>query len=291
MPSGGRAGPAPSDGRAGSWLFAEVACASRAGSERPNEDLVIAGPSWIVVLDGATAAPGVDGGCAHGVAWLVGRLGGALAAALAAGDGRPLAAVLESAVETTMAAHSGTCDLGDPDSPSATVAMVRAGPGGVDYLVLGDSPVVFSLPGGGVRVVSDDRLERLPGGRPYTLELVRRMRNAPGGFWVAAARPEAARQAVCGTVAGARGVGVLTDGVTRLVEWYGWSWDELVAALDGRGPEAVIQAVRELETARGPLSGKRHDDATAAWARTGRPAASDVDPGGHHRAAALGADP
>ncbi|MGW0203123.1 hypothetical protein [Nonomuraea sp. NPDC003201] len=30
-------------------MFAEVACASRPGSGRPNEDLVIAGPSWIVV--------------------------------------------------------------------------------------------------------------------------------------------------------------------------------------------------------------------------------------------------
>ncbi|MEV1000901.1 protein phosphatase 2C domain-containing protein [Nonomuraea sp. NPDC050202] len=249
-------------------MFAEITYATRPGSRRPNEDLVIAGPSWIVVLDGATAAAGVDSGCVHDVAWLVGRLGGALAARLAGGDGAPLADVLESAIEETGAAHSGACDLGNPDSPSATVAMVRAG-GRVEYLVLGDSAVVFSGPGGAARAVSDDRLERLPGGRPYSLELVRRMRNAPGGFWVAGARPEAARQSVTGEVDAGEvsGVGVFTDGVTRLCDWYGWSWEAVLALLAGRGPEAVIGAVRELEAARGPVRGKRHDDATAAWGR------------------------
>ncbi|WP_043616923.1 protein phosphatase 2C domain-containing protein [Nonomuraea candida] len=249
-------------------MFAEVTCATRPGSARPNEDLVIAGPSWIVVLDGATAAAGVDTGCVHDVAWLVGRLGGALAARLAANDGAPLAEILESAIEATGAAHGGSCDLADPDSPSATVAMVRAGER-VEYLVLGDSPVVLSLAGGGVRVVCDERVERLPGGRPYSLELVRRMRNAPGGFWVAGGRPEAARESVTGEVdAGlVRGVGVFTDGVARLTEWYGWSWQAVLDVLAGRGPVAVIETVRELETARGPAWGKPHDDATAAWGR------------------------
>lgn len=273
-------------------MFAEITYATRPGSERPNEDLVIAGPSWIVVLDGATAAAGVDSGCVHDVAWLVGRLGGALASGLAADGGASLAEILESAIEATGAAHSGTCDLGNPDSPSATVAMVRVR-GRVEYLVLGDSPVVFSLAGGGVRVVDDNRLERLPGGRPYTVELVRRMRNAPGGFWVAGARPEAARESVTGAVDGVRGVGVFTDGVARLVEWYGWSWEEVLELLEGGGPEAVIGAVRELEAGRGPIRGKRHDDATAAWGRVGHADprvrhACDADPRIRH---ARDADP
>jgi hypothetical protein len=68
-----------------------------------------------------------------------------------------------------------------------------------------------------------------------------------------------------------RAVGACTDGVGRLVDWYGWSWDDLAAALEGQGPGAVIAAVRELESARGPVRGKRHDDATAAWARLGPP--------------------
>ncbi|TDD23012.1 protein phosphatase 2C domain-containing protein [Nonomuraea diastatica] len=247
-------------------MFTEVTYATSAGSRRRNEDLVIAGPSWIVVLDGATAAAGVDSGCAHDVPWLVARLGGALAVRLATGRGDTLAAILESSIEELAAAHGGGCDLGNPDSPSSTVAMARADRGRVDYLVLGDSPVVCSLADGGVLAVVDDRLERLPGGRPYSLELVRRMRNAPGGFWVAGARPEAARESVCGEVAAA-GVAVLTDGVARLVDWYGWSWADVPAALAARGPAALVAAVRELESARGPVSGKPHDDATVAWGR------------------------
>ncbi|MGP3959423.1 protein phosphatase 2C domain-containing protein [Nonomuraea sp. 3N208] len=252
-------------------MFAEVTYATSPGSRRPNEDLVIAGPSWIIVLDGATAAAGVDSGCVHDVPWLVARLGGALAARLAVDGDTPLAGVLEDAIEETAAAHGGGCDLGNPDSPSATVAVVRIAGGRVEYLVLGDSPVVLAPAGGGTEVVADDRLERLPGGRPYSVELVRRMRNVPGGFWVAAARPEAAAQALGGAVdvRKLQGVGVCTDGVARLVDWYGWSWDDVVAALDGEGPGAVIGAVRGLEVARGPVQGKRHDDASAAWARLG----------------------
>ncbi|SDI36060.1 protein phosphatase 2C domain-containing protein [Nonomuraea jiangxiensis] len=250
-------------------MFAEVTHSSRAGSERPNEDLVLAGPSWAVVLDGATAAPGVDSGCAHDVAWLVGRLGSALAAGLAAGHNGSLAGLLEQAVEEVCATHRGTCDLRNPDSPSSTVAMVRGARGRVEYLVLGDSPVAFLRADGRAEVVSDERLDRLPGGRPYSVELVRRLRNARGGFWVAGALPEAARQAVCGSVAAhdLRGVGVFTDGATRLVDWYGWSWGDLLAAMESSGPAAVLGAVRELEAARGPVRGKRHDDATAAWLR------------------------
>ncbi|MEU1724438.1 protein phosphatase 2C domain-containing protein [Nonomuraea sp. NPDC005692] len=249
-------------------MFTEVRYATRPGSARPNEDLAVAGPSWAVVLDGATAAAGAGGGCAHGVAWLVGRLGGALAAGLAAGGRSSLADILAEAISVTMGAHSGTCDLGDPDSPSATVAMMRLGGGVVEYLVLGDSPVVLARAGGGAEVIGDDRVERLPGGRPYSPALVRRMRNAEGGFWVASTRPEAAGQAVSGVVeaSGLLGAGLFTDGVTRLVEWYGWSWEAVLAELVGGGPGAVISAVRGLEVERGAVRGKPHDDATALWA-------------------------
>ncbi|MCK2219302.1 protein phosphatase 2C domain-containing protein [Actinomadura sp. ATCC 31491] len=253
-------------------MFAEVSCASAPGSAgRPNEDLVIAGPSWAVVLDGATAPAGVDSGCAHDVPWLVARLGGALAARLSAGPrtGTPLTGVLEEAIAATMGAHGSGCDLGNPDSPSATVALARVAGGRLEYLVLGDSPVLLATAGGGVRVVADDRLERLPGGRPYSLELVRSLRNTPEGFWVAAARPEAARQAVTGSVPlrELRAAGLCTDGVTRLVDRYGWSWDTLAAELESRGPRAVIDEVRALEAGSGVVRGKLHDDATAVWAR------------------------
>nr|WP_055502479.1 protein phosphatase 2C domain-containing protein [Nonomuraea pusilla] len=249
-------------------MFTRVSYAIRAGSAgRPCEDLAVAGPSWAVVIDGATAPPGPGGGCVHGVAWLAARLGGALAAGLSARPETGLAELLSDAVTAVTAAHGGACDLDDPDSPSATVCVVRLSGDRLHYLVLGDSPVAFLRRDGTAEVVADDRLERLPGGRPYPLELVRRLRNAPGGFWVAGNRPEAAGQALAGAVDARElaGVGLFTDGVARLADWYGWSWESVLTRLAGEGPEALIAAVRELERTRGPVWGKLHDDATALW--------------------------
>jgi hypothetical protein len=59
-------------------------------------------------------------------------------------------------------------------------------------------------------------------------------------------------------------VGLFTDGASRLVEFYGYSWKQVFAVLEENGPAAVIAAVRSAEMSR-PLSGynKPHDDATA----------------------------
>lgn len=240
-----------------------VTYASAAAPGRPNEDYVLAGPSWVVVLDGATPAPGVRSGCRHGVPWLVRTLAAALAPGVDAGE--PLPEALEMAIMATMKAHDGTCDLGDPNAPSATVAIARQRGDLFDYLVLCDSAVVPVRRDGSVTVVRDDRLDRLPGGRPYTLELVTRMRNRPGGFWVASTSPEAARRALTGAlpVSGLRGVALLTDGVTRLADWYGRSWESLAAG--AAEPERLLAEVREQELTRGVPHGKPHDDATAAW--------------------------
>lgn len=234
---------------------------------RENEDHVVCGPDWAVVLDGATPWPGVDSGCRHGVPWLVGRLGGALARSLAAREPATLTELLEAAIRDTMAAHAGTCDLGNPSSPSATVAIVRRRGEVLDHLVLCDSPVVLRRTDGSVLVVHDDRTERLPGGRPYTYELVESMRNRPGGFWVASNRPEAAREALTGStpVASLDGVLVCTDGVSRLVEWYGHAWEDVTAIAAKDGPARLVELVRRAEREQGPRSGKVHDDATAVW--------------------------
>lgn len=235
---------------------------------RENEDHVVCGPDWAVVLDGATPRPGVDPGCRHGVPWLVGRLGGAIARSLSARAPEPLAEILERAIEETIAAHGGACDLANPNSPSATVAIVRRRGGFLDHLVLCDSPVVLRRTGGSVRVVRDDRLDHLPGGRPYSHRLVESMRNRPGGFWVASTRPEAARMAVTGStpVVSLDGVLVCTDGVSRLAEWYGHTWEELAAIAARHGPGRLVELVRAAERERGPVGGgKVHDDATAVW--------------------------
>ena len=60
-----------------------------------------------------------------------------------------------------------------------------------------------------------------PGPALQYLGLVRSLRNKPGGFWVASTDPKAAWRAVTGSVpyAAGTGVGMFTDGVSRLVEF------------------------------------------------------------------------
>src|SRR5690625_1754006 len=189
-----------------------ISFASEQGQGRSNEDRAGAGAEWALVIDGATEPPGVETGCRHGVSWLVDRLAGALAGELSAERPAPLADCLAGALESVRRAHGGACDLDNPDSPSATVAVARplpappAIPNGVsagarrlEYLVLADCTVLLAEGAGAITAVTDDRVEHLPGGRPYSAELVRNHRNADGGFWVAGAVPEAAYRAVTGS--------------------------------------------------------------------------------------------
>jgi hypothetical protein len=248
----------------GNARAARVGYATQAAPGLVNEDYVVAGPDWAVVLDGATAPAGVDSGCVHDVPWLVHRLAAALAGRLATDDA-PLQDVLAAAVKQVGAAHADTCDLANPDSPSSTVAMARWGGGRLECLVLADSPVVVRRLDGSIGLVEDDRLMHLPGGLPYTRETVRAHRNRPGGFWVASTSQAAAYEAVTATFPEDEidTVALLTDGVTRLVERYGHTWDGLIDRLRRQGPEHVIQCVREAERAAPAAHGKPHDDATA----------------------------
>jgi len=244
----------------------QVSYVSEATPGRENEDFVAAGPGWVVLLDGATSPPGVDGGCRHGPAWLVRRLGGRIAALLALEDGKPLPDLGAEAIKVTGEAHTATCDLRNPDSPSATVSLLRRRGDAVQWYVLADSPIVMDV--GEVRVFRDDRVDHLPG---YTLEDVRRHRNRPGGFWVASTRPEAAYEGLSGEVPveGLRRAAVLSDGASRLVERFGrMGWEDLLRLLDEEGPRELVRRTREAEAVEpaGPR-GKRHDDATAVLVR------------------------
>src|SRR5262249_27702113 len=157
----------------------------------------------------------------HDVRWLVSNLAAALARQLVLSAAN-LPETLANAIDMTCAAHAGSCDLSNPDSPSSTVAMVRARENAVEYLVLGDSPVIFQT-GDGIRVKADERVDQIePNGRPYSPDAVRSKRNADGGFWVASTNPKAAYEAVSGRVAGPTRVALLTDGVTRLTSYYGY---------------------------------------------------------------------
>jgi hypothetical protein len=58
-------------------------------------------------------------------------------------------------------------------------------------------------------------------------------------------------------------VALFTDGATRPVEHYGWTWRHLLDQLGATGPDGLIDQVRGLEEHWPLRKGKRHDDATA----------------------------
>jgi Protein phosphatase 2C len=246
----------------------QVSHATRAGPGRVNEDLAASGPDWALVLDGATPMPGAATGCHHDVPWLVRRLAAALATRLTLAE-VPLAPLLADAIGEVRDAHAGSCDLGNPETPSSTVAIARVRGDALEHLVLCDSPVVLGHAGGQITLIDDDRLARLPGGQPYTAELIRAHRNQPGGFWVASTDPAAAYEAVSGRtpLATITDAALLSDGVTRLTEWYGCSWPDLLSCLRDQGPDALIDRVREAELADPHPRYKQHDDATAVHLR------------------------
>lgn len=244
-----------------------VRSASEAGEGAENEDGVAWGAGWAFVLDGATAPPGVDTGCRHGVGWFVRQLTDELRHELPSGR-RTLSDSLATAIARSAEAHRATCDLENPDSPSATVAVARHTGRGTEYLALADAVVLAPGDGAPACAITDDRLDHLPGGRPYSQDLVRACRNAPGGFWVAGTDPEAAYQALQGTFPGRR-FALLTDGCWRLVDYYGHSVPAVADFLDNWGPEALIAWVRSEERRHGVPSGKLHDDATALLAEPG----------------------
>jgi hypothetical protein len=233
-----------------------------------NEDYVMAGMDWALVLDGATPVPGANSGCRHGVPWLVRRLAAGLSRQLTLAKPARLPDLLASAIAETRDAHARTCDLANPDTPSSTVSVVRVRDGFLDYLVLCDSPVLLSHREG-VTLIADKRLARLAGGRPLSAGQVRAHRNHPGGFWVASTDPEAAYQAVRGSVGldSVTGAALLTDGVTRLAEWYGYSWPDIFTRLSDAGPAALIDLVRAAEREQPRAGAKQHDDATAVHIR------------------------
>lgn len=233
-----------------------------------NEDFVLAGQDFVIVLDGATPVAGLETGCIHDVPWLVRRLGLALAQGLTASGDVSLVDILERAIQRVCDAHADTCDLDDPNSPSSTVALLRVRGGRADYLALADSSVVFRMSDGSILPVTDDRLDRLD---DYSVAGVAAARNTPEGFWVASTKPEAARHAVTGSVdlgsRPVRSVAVLTDGAATLVERHGRTWGQLFGILD-LGPEELVRRTRVVdEGATVEFRGKRHDDATAVLCR------------------------
>lgn len=253
----------------------ELSMATRPSPGGANEDALACGDGFALVVDGATAEPG-GSGCVHGVRWYARRLAGRLAYRLTTdpSGATPLTELLYDALRDVRGDHGGRCDLADPRSPSATVALLRHRGEELDRLVLGDATVVWEDPRGLAHAVTDDRLmafDELP------WEDLHRVRNVPDGFWVAAADPAAAGHALTATmpVTAVRSAAVLSDGAARLAERYGRSWEELLKLLGSEGPDALLAATREAERVAPypPGTGKRHDDATVVFCRFPRSAA------------------
>ncbi|MFC7760093.1 hypothetical protein ACFQY4_20290 [Catellatospora bangladeshensis] len=136
-----------------------VITATEAAPGRPNEDQVFHHGALVGVLDGVSAHPDLDTGCAHGPAWytrrLVARLSEAADAALAA----TLPDLLATAIERVAREHPG-CDLANPSTPAATACLVRDTGTELEYLVLCDSPLVADV-GAETFAVVDDRFDRV----------------------------------------------------------------------------------------------------------------------------------
>jgi hypothetical protein len=253
---------------------------------RSNEDFVGAVPGGVVLLDGAGIA-GAEAICAHGVAWYTRRLGGLLLAALAGGSDVDLATILGTAIGDVAASHRETCDLADPTSPQATVAMARVGDDRVDYLVLADTYAVIHAADGDPDVITDEReavarqicAAPLAGVATGSAEYVRvfdacaqefrARRNQPGGYWIAKDDPRAAGEAVTGSrpLNLVTGVGLLSNGAARIVCPYDRAdWPGVVASLHRSGAAALVAMIRQAEGSPGvDVEWPPPDDVTVAY--------------------------
>ncbi|MGO1055556.1 protein phosphatase 2C domain-containing protein [Crossiella sp. CA198] len=263
--------------------------ASVPGGGKPNEDWVGVTMRAAVLLDGLTAPGELGTGCIHGVPWYVDQLGAAIVSRMS-NERVSLAEVLGQAIGHVAGLHEATCDLSSSGTPSATVSAVRIVAGQLEWLALADSVILIDTETG-IQAITDGRVNdaateqrdaalSLPVGSPEQSHEVSRLvsaqrevRNKPGGYWIASADSEAAREALVGQVplSTVRRIVLLSDGAARPVEFGLSSWDELLATLVEVGPAGLIERVRNIENQ--DPQGKRwprykaSDDATVAFIR------------------------
>lgn len=263
-----------------------ISVASESG--RPdgrNEDWAGADSRVAVVLDGLSEAK--ETGCVHGTPWYVHQLGCRLLT-LAGDENRPLAAALAEAISDVADLHRDTCDLDHPGSPCTTVATIRQAGDAVEYLVLSDSVVVLDRRDSEPLVITDKAVAAFaPGAAKAATEAGRtgdrsalnaliheqqKVRNRPGGYWVAQVDPEAAQQAKTGAISNVSGAALLSDGAALLVtDFHAMDWATLLTLAYERGPAELIAMTREFED-RDPHRVvwpryKQRDDATAVVCR------------------------
>lgn len=258
-------------------MVAEAAGVGLDGHDRPTEDRVVLLPNAVVLADGVTSLRDDE----RSGGWYADQLCAALARHLTADPTADLRTALATAI-TDVGAEFG---LVPGEAPSSTVAILRWTPEHVDGLVLADSPVI-AFTRTGVDPLVDDRIaglfpgayrKRLRSGGGYGPDhaaAVRtsgattdRLRNVPGGFWVAEADPAAATEARTRRWPRRDVTAALlaSDGVSCGVDDYHlFDWPDLLALAVDHGPSAVLARIRDAETAdpdglRWPRP-KRHDD-------------------------------
>jgi hypothetical protein len=267
-------------------MFVSVA-SKAAGPARENEDFFAATPEVAVLVDAAGAPPDGAGGCSHGVAWFARQLGiRCLESAVTGADA--LSDVLRSTIKKVAGLHDDRCDLSHPGSPSSAVVLLRERSDRLEYLVLGDA-ILMTRGRSGIRTIVDERKASLASqyrpllgvaghtgvahdiGLKTYREAMEEHRNRHGGFWVAAADPDAAGHAVSGTLGSdeAQMLAVLSSGASRPVDRFDLlSWEYAMEELVAGGPKQWLKRVRRAEqddpeARRWPRT-DIHDDATAA---------------------------
>ncbi|RKN15060.1 hypothetical protein D7147_27575 [Micromonospora musae] len=244
---------------------------------RRNEDFTGAVPTAAVLVDGA-GIPGAEAICRHGVAWYADRLGGTLLGLLALVRDRSLPELLATAIEQVTDAHRDSCEVADPISPSAAVAVLRVSDGLVEHLLLGDAVLVLDRVQGAPLVVADPRevvisrsyqsaIEATAEGSDEHHRLLRELRanrNRPGGFWVAKDDPRAADEAITGSCPAAEltSAVLLSNGASRIVDRFRLAdWPEVLSVLGSTGPAEIIRRVRRAEAQQAVAA----DDATITY--------------------------
>jgi hypothetical protein len=259
----------------------QITAASEPGSlDKPTEDSVIVTTDMAAVLDGATVR--TDTVCIHGVPWFVENLSSVLVMYAE----RSPADALTAPITETAVAHSETCDLAHPATPSAAMAIAQARRDCLRYLVFGDATLAIETTDG-LQIITDDRVGRtalaeravanaLPTGSPEKTDALVRMkhgeltaRNVPGGFWIAAASPEAVSHSLTGQIPLniVRQVIPLTDGAARAVKPFNlYDWPGVFSLVAREGPSGLIKRARAAEDADPVAShhprNKIHDDAS-----------------------------
>ncbi|WP_018347444.1 hypothetical protein [Longispora albida] len=254
----------------------------------PNEDFVAATEDAVIVIDGV-GTTGIESGCIHDAPWYVGQLGRTLLNHLSTRPGHGLDVLLADAIRDVAASHADTCDTTHPGTPSATVVILRQHLENLDYLVLADSTLVLDQ-GDEPLVICDNRhddvaqhlwaeMASLPVGttehaqaRARFMVQMQKHRNSPGGFWVAAADPTVAKEAIRGSVPAStvKAAALLSDGASRFVDVFEEAnWPQTLALLAADGPSELLRQTRAIEAA-DPHGerwhrGKVSDDATVAY--------------------------